>query len=240
MKTKNTTLSSKNCHTWLRVLILIAITVLTAGSANAQRNRNYIKDAIREWGSCRNVAITKTNGDLALYGHNGCARSGVPSDLDRAIIELNSDGEYIDDIVLTESGRWLILYGDNGFRWNDIPYDLERKLREYNDNGEVVLSVTFNDSDDWVIITRDLYCASHSNMTDWLKDGSNQYGMLWAACVTDDAVVAVYENGYRFLGNVPDDLQRALRTSDLDVYRLKIAGTAWFFADTNGSYHYNM
>jgi hypothetical protein len=63
---------------------------------------------------------------------------------------------------------------------------------------------------------------------------------LWAACVTEDAIVAVYADGYQFLGNVPQSLRNALNTTKLDVYRLKIAGTSWFFADKNGSYQYNM
>ncbi len=97
---------------------------------NAQNSREYIRSAIREWGECRNVAITRTNGDIALYGRNGCARSNVPSGLSDAITELNNDNEYIDDIQLTESGRWLIIFGNNGLQWSRIPYSLERKLRE--------------------------------------------------------------------------------------------------------------
>lgn len=64
--------------------------------------------------------------------------------------------------------------------------------------------------------------------------------MLWAACITDDAVVAVYEEGFRVFGEIPQSLRTALKETSLDVYRLKIAGTAWFFADKNGKYRYNM
>lgn len=206
----------------------------------AQNNRSYIRDAIKGWGECRNVAITRTNGDLALYGKNGCARSGVPSDLNDAINELNSNGNYIDDIQLTERGKWLILIDDNGFQWNNIPYSLEQKIREYNNDGEQVTSVTFNDDGDWIIISTEHISASSTALQNWLADGLEDYGQLWAACITEDALVAVFENGYRFLGNVPEDLKTALKSTNLDVYRLKIAGTAWFFADKNGKYRYNM
>lgn len=207
---------------------------------SAQNSRTYIRDAIKGWGECRNVAITRTNGDVALYGRNGCARSNVPSGLNDALTELNNQKEFIDDVQLTEAGRWLILYGNNGIRWNDIPYSLERKLREFNDNREVITSVTFNDDGDWIVITTEHISASDSRIQDWLAEGLRTYGGLWAACITDDCLVAVFEEGYRFIGNVPSDLKSALRESTLDVYRLKIAGTAWFFADINGRYRYNM
>jgi len=64
--------------------------------------------------------------------------------------------------------------------------------------------------------------------------------MLWAACITDDAAVAVYANGYSFMGNVPSSLKTALEKTKLDVFRLKIAGTSWFFADKDGEYEYSM
>ena len=219
---------------------LSLIAFLLPLSANAQNSREYIRNAIKGWGECRNVAITKTNGDVALYGRNGCARSNVPRGLNDAITELNQESEYIDDIQLTENGRWLILYGDNGIQWNDIPYSLEKKLRDYNRNQEVITSVTFNDAGDWIVVTTQHISASDSRVQDWLADGLDDYGALQTCCVTDDGLVAVFEGGYKFLGNIPYDLRNALQNTNLDVYRLKIAGTAWFFADKNGRYQYNM
>lgn len=221
-----------------RILFIAIFFFITYNSFG--QGRTYIKQAIREWGECRNVAITKTNGDLALYGRNGCAKSGLPYSLNEAINELNNDREYIDDIQLTENGAWLILYGNNGFRWNDIPYSLEQKLRQFNSDNEIVLSVTFNDAGDWIVISKDYYSSSDTRINDWLKEGTEEYGQLWTACITDDALVAVFAGGYKFLGEVPYSLKTALQNTKLDVYRLKIAGNAWFFADTNGSYEGNM
>lgn len=220
--------------------LLSVMMLLFCLNLSAQNSREYIRNAIKEWGECRNVAITRTNGDIALYGRNGCARSNVPSGLNQALTELNKQKELIDDIQLTESGRWLILYGDNGIQWNDIPYSLERKLREFNNNGEVITSVTFNDYGNWIVISTEHISASDSDIQDWLADGLNKHGSLWAACITDDCAVAVYERGYSFLGNVPTDLKQALRGTTLDVYRIKIAGSAWFFADRKGTYYFNM
>lgn len=221
-------------------LLFTIFAILLASQANAQNSREYIRNAIKGWGECRNVAITRTNGDIALYGRNGYARSNCPSGLNNAITELFNKKEYIDDIQLTEAGRWLILYGDNGLQWHGIPYSLENKLREYNRNREVITSVTFNDSGDWIIITTEHISASDSEIQNWLAEGLSEFGQLWAACITDDGLVAVFERGYKFLGNIPYDLRQALRETSLNVYRLKIAGSAWFFADSNGSYRYNM
>jgi hypothetical protein len=221
-------------------ILLVMALILGFNAASYAQGRKHIKDSIQRWGECRNVAITKTNGDLALYGQNGCARQGLPQSLNDAIEKLNKEGAYIDDIQLTESGSWLILHGDNGFTWNDIPSSLEDKLRQYNDDGEVVLSVTFNDAGDWVIISKDYFTSSDEAINSWLKQGLEEFGQLWAACVTDDAIVAVYKGGYKFGGEVPLSLKTALQNTSLDVFRLKIAGSSWFFADTEGHYEYNM
>ena len=74
----------------------------------------------------------------------------------------------------------------------------------------------------------------------WLKDGLEEYGQIWSACVTDSAIVAVFENGYKFLGDVPSDLKSKLDSVDFDVYRMKIAGTAWFISDGVDEYDYSM
>jgi hypothetical protein len=118
-----------NCYS--NKIIALGLFML-ASLASFGQGRSYIKQKIREQGECRNVAITKTNGDLMLYDRNGLANDGCPQSLRNALAELNNENKYIDDVQLTENGRWLILYDDNGIRWNDIPYSLEEKLREYN------------------------------------------------------------------------------------------------------------
>lgn len=109
--------------------------------ASYGQGRAYIRKQIDSWGECRNVAITKSNGDLALYGRNGFAKSDLPYNLNEALTELNNERKYIDDVQLTENGRWLILWGNNGIRWNNIPYSLERKVREYNNNSKRAISL---------------------------------------------------------------------------------------------------
>lgn len=227
-------------RTRLTSIILVMVVASMVSVEAYGQGRATIRNAITGWGGCRNVAITRTNGDLALNGRNSYAGSALPSLLREAINELKNDGRYIDDIQLTEDGSWLILWGDNGLRWYDIPPSLKRKLEEYNEDDEVINSVTFNDDGDWILIGDTRYTSSDGWISDWLEEGSERHGELWAACVTDDAIVAVYARGYKFFGNVPQSLKNALNKTSLNVYRLKIAGTSWFFADKDGSYQYDM
>jgi hypothetical protein len=223
------------------LLSLFAISgLLYVANLNAQNSREYIRNSISGWGECKNVAITKSNGDLAIYGRNGWSGSGLPSGMKRALNELNENNEVINDVVLTENGEWLILYGENGLRWSDAPVSLENKLREFNDRRDQITSITFEDGGRWIIISKEYYAASYTWIQDWLEEGANEFGQIWSACVTSDAMVAVYEGGYKFYGNVPQGLKDALGETSLDVYRVKIAGTSWFFADKNGNYRYSM
>ncbi|MBQ3998565.1 MAG: hypothetical protein II644_04430 [Paludibacteraceae bacterium] len=222
------------------ISLFAIVGLLLAANVNAQNSREYIRNAIRNWGECKNVAITKYNGDVALYGRNGWAGTGMPDGLSNALTELHDDGELIDDVQISESGKWLVLYGDNGVRWRGIPYSLEKKIREFHDRGDVITSITFEDNGKWILISKEYYVASHSWIQDWLSEGADSYGALWAACVTSDAMVAVYESGYKFWGEVPSALKQALRETSMDVYRVKIAGSAWFYSDGEGDYNYSM
>lgn len=222
--------------------VLTTIAVLAACiSVHAQDSRRYIKDQIEEWGSCRNVAITLTGGDIALNHTNAYAYSSIPQDLADAIDGLHADGEYIDDIQLTEACSWLILYGKNGCLWYGIPEDLENTLAKYSDNDEIVTSVTFNDNGDWIVISQDYISASDTSLYDFIEEGINKYGQLWAAHMTNDGLVLCYENGYRFRGNVPQTLRDKLSETGIDVFRIKfLSDGTYFIADQEGTYAYYM
>ena len=197
------------------LFLLMAFCIVPAFS---QGNRSYIKQSINEWGSCRNVAITQYGGSVALNWNNAYASYGIPSLLASALKELNNKKEFIDDVQLTEGGRWLVLYGDNGFRWSGIPADLESTLRQYNNDREVVTSVTFNDNGGWIVISNDHVTASTSEVNGWIREGMESFGQLWAAHMTNDGLVLCYERGYKFMGNVPDNLLSMLKSKCFDHY----------------------
>ena len=223
----------------IKIIGLFIGLAVSLSSLNGQ-GREYIRAQIEQKGECRNVAITKTNGDLMLFGLNGYATFGCPHSLTSSMEELYNDKAYIDDIQLTEEGRWLILYDKKGLLWNDIPYSLEVKLLEFYDKNEVITAVTFNDLNDWIVITTKYFTSSNGDITNWLKEGSEKYGPLLTASITDNTMVAVFTQGIRYSGNVPQSLLEALEKTKLNVFRLKIAGSSWFFADEEGNYEYIM
>lgn len=223
-----------------KILFFLSLVLCVTISANAQSSREYIKQNIKEKNECKSVAITKTNGDAMIYGRNGYAAKSCPASFVNSLSELNDENVEIQDINLSESGRWFILYGRNGMRWESLYYSLEQKIEYYNEEGENITTVTFNDLGEWIVITTEHISASSQELQDWLVEGCDDYGQLWTACITDDACVAVYESGYRFLGDVPQDLKKALVDCDSDVYMVKIAGTAWFFSSKDGYWQYSM
>lgn len=222
-----------------RILFLSLLCLLPTLTVQAQ-SREWISENIRVHSDCRNVAITLSNGDLLLYGRNGWYSDDCPDEMINVLTELHDNGEYLDDVQLTEKGSWLILYGKNGFRWNNIPSSLERQLKNCHSTGEVVQLASFNDKGDWIVITKENYVASDDNIQQWLREGCDKLGTLRTVCITEDAIVAVYSDGYKAIGTIPETLQRALTDTDLEVYRLKIAGKAWFFADKDGNIDYRM
>lgn len=62
----------------------LAFALLLSVGAAAQ-SREYIRNASGKWGECRNDAITRTNGDVAVYGRNGSSRSEWPPQLKEAL-----------------------------------------------------------------------------------------------------------------------------------------------------------
>lgn len=224
----------------MKKIILLFASLAMILSMQAGTSREYVKQNIIEENECKTVAITESNGDAMIYGRNGWAADNCPSDLIETLHELNDMNEEIQDIHLTDDGRWLILYGNNGIHWNNLYYELKEKMSEYNNKGEKITNVAFNDYRDWIIITPKHISASSDELLEWLNEGCERHGQLWTACMTYDAVVAVYESGFKFYGNVPEDLKEALTTCSSDVYIVKMSGESWFFRCTDGFWRYNM
>lgn len=198
-----------------------------------------LRERMEEHGKCKNVVITNNHGVIALFGVNGFAHIGCQDVLEEALVGLNMEYEHINDIQLTEKGRWLVQFGVNGIRWNDIPQKMEDKLWEYNEDEKDITCATFAENEDWIVVTPDEFAASDSFIFNWLEKGSKKYGTLLTAHLTDDAMVAVYSDGCQFSGKVPKDLKKAIEETALKVYRVKITGSYWFFADEEGNFRCN-
>ncbi len=223
------------------VLALFVSLVTLGAFAQAPTDRNYIKNSIKNWGSCRNVAITRTLGDVALANRHDYAANYVPNKMLDKLKELYENDNYIDDVTLTENGLWVILYGTNDAAWSDgIPTGLRDAILEFHNNDYYVRSISCNDKGEWAIVSKEYIKTSSTELTNWLKGYINQHGALWTVTVGEDGIFAVYENGYAKRGEIPEDLINALRETDLDYYRVKFAGSSWFFATEDGDYHYSM
>ncbi len=203
--------------------------------------REFVRNHIDENGNCRIVSITQIGGDIVVCGDNNWAANGCSRSITDALQEITDDDERIIDVCLTELGRFVVLYGRNAGRWNNLPSDMEYHLRRLNANDEELYSATLNDAGDWIVVGSEHYASSATWLKEWLAEGVRKYGTLRAATVSTDAAVAVYDGGYRFYGNVPEDMKSALRETTMDVRIIKIAGSAWFFADSTGyRYRYKM
>lgn len=218
-------------------MLVLALCVSTTVMAD---DRNVVKDAIRRWGECKNVAITKTGGDAAIYGKNGYQTQNTPTAFTNALSELNDADNTIKEIQITENGSWLVVYNENGYRTSGLPNDMLETMSDYNDQHEEITGCSVNDRGEWAVITTEHFSTSSTSLTNWLKQGVEDHGQLWTICITNDGIVAVFENGYKYQGNVPESMKEALRETDKDIYYAKFAGTSWFIADKWGWYRYNM
>ncbi|MBQ8493962.1 MAG: hypothetical protein IJ464_06770 [Alistipes sp.] len=221
-------------------LLLVAFVVFMPVRALSQNSRYYIKESIEAWGKCRSVAISSYSGNMALTGHNSVAMQDLPEELSLKLREINLAKEYIEDVQITDEGMWIVLYGGGRISHSILPESLIKGMRRFRDAGEKITSVSFNDDGLWIITSESHVLASEQRVTKWLTEGFVDYGRLWSTCVTKYGVVAIYEGGYRYLGEIPDTLKAALSSTKLNIYRLKIIEDAWFFADRDGNYRYKM
>lgn len=230
--------------------LILAVLLSTAASLSAQDSRSFIKERIKEWGSCRSAALTLNGGNLALTGRNTYAAKGIPEDLRKTLDELIDQGEYIEDVQLTENGSWLVHYGINGFRWSNIPSLLEKVLKEYYTdldglalllNSEVVSSVCFNDDGNWILISNERVLSS-PDFSEAIEKGTEQNGEVLTAYMTNDSFVVCYEKGITTFGEIPEKVHNMLKNNKFTIYRLKfLPDGAYFIADKDGTnYDYYM
>lgn len=220
-------------------LFLLGCMVAAPDLASAQEH-DFVKNKIKEKGECRNVVITKEQGNIMLWGFNGWTASGCPKPLTDALTQYTNKRVEIRDVQLTEEGNWIIIIDDNGSTWSGLDESLTEKIKEYNDNGENLLTVTMNDKGDWIVISDKHISTSNHQIEDMIKDGLSKFGPLWTACITNEAVIVVFENGYKMGGQIPESLKEKLREGDIDVHHIKISGDAWFISDKKGNYAFDL
>ena len=204
-------------------------------------SRRLLKEHIANNNNCRICAITQGGGNVVVCGKNNWASIGCSQLITEELQKVTDEGKLIVDVTLTEYDRFIAIYGDGTASWKGIPSEMEKFLRAYHDRFEDVLSVALNDDGAWILVTSDHFACSGAKLKSWIDEGQRQYGRLRAAALTADAAVAVFEDGFCFLGDVPSDLKDALKEAKFGVRNIKIAGSAWFFAVEDGnSYQGNL
>ncbi len=222
-------------------LLVFLLLMAVATPIFSQDSRSYVKQCIKQHGQCKAVAITQNFGDVVLYGKNGWACKNCPVELRDALKQLSERGSTINDVQLTEKGHWLVIFDGNGYKHSaGLPTAFISKLREFNLNHETIISAPFNDEGEWAAITQQHLSASSPNLLSWLQDGISSYGRIISATIVDNAVVAVYSGGFKFLGSVPQTLKNALKQSGMSVVNVRISGEHWFFVSKDGKFQYFM
>ena len=225
----------------LKTLLLVMAMSLTAANVSAQQNHQAVKKVIKKWSNCKNVAITSTKGDVALRGHHEYSAFDIPASLLDVLKKLHGQKELIVDFKITEDGRWCVIFGNNDAYYSDnIPEDLKQTIIDYKNRGLALRSITFNDRNEWMVVSDKYFTASSITLSNWVNDGLKKWGLLLAVDINDEMAVAVYEKGVRYRGEVPDSMRDALRKNPFDVYRLKVAGEAWFIANPSGECIYSL
>ena len=225
----------------IKRLMMVLVMSLTVAAVSAQQDHQTLKRTIKKWENCKNVAITNTQGDVALRDRNEYAADRVPASLLSVLKNLRGKKELIDDVEITEAGRWCVLYGQNETSYSDdIPEDLKESIADFKNRGYAIRSITFNDRNEWMIVSDKYFAASSIDLSRWLKEGLDKWGNLWAVDFSDAAAIAIYEKGVRYRGNVPESLRSTLLKTSTEIYRLKVAGSNWFFADSVGKCSYSL
>lgn len=104
----------------------------------------------------------------------------------------------------------------------------------------MILGIALNDNGDWIIIG-DKISASSDRIMNMVREGMNKYGGLWSAHLTNDGLALVYENGFQYLGNVPETLKYRAKNASFDIFRIKFTSDgAFFIADRKGNFDYRM
>lgn len=108
----------------------------------------YIKEAIKNWGQCKTMAVTQW-GAVAIGGRNAWATCGrVPDDLVQHLKSINGNGYSIDEVTLREDGSWAIVFDDNTKFTGILPQEVGATCSEALRNGARVLSL------DWIPVRK--------------------------------------------------------------------------------------
>ena len=224
----------------MKQLILLLASLVLSTSIQAQSNKEHIVQHIRAFDVCKSVAITQNSGSAMIYDQCEWIAQDCPHFFTEALYETKIAKDTLQDIHITELGRWIVLYNANKVKSDLLYENLNQKIASCQEDNEKITTITFNDNGDWVVVTTKQVTASSNDLLAWIIEGCQKYGQVWTACITEDAAVVVYESGFKFHGNVPENLKEALRACKSNVYTVKLSGSSWLFRCTNNTGVYSL
>lgn len=220
-----------------KILLLLGIFSFSAALVPASPAGQYMHSQIQELKGCRNMALSDSYGMLMLDGGNGFSAYGIPKELAESLTTLNTDNKAISDICISESGYWYIV-GDT-LRGRGAPKFIYDKVAELCATGEHVLCVNFNDNGIGIVVTEKSISCNDNEILKALVDGGKKYGKLLSVCLRNKGLLAVYEDGFRTVGTVPEDLASFLAETDLEVAYAKFTDNgSWFVGTENQTCSY--
>ncbi|MBL0129624.1 MAG: serine protease [Flavobacteriales bacterium] len=201
-------------------------------------HRDFVRKAVDSWQNCYTMALTRTKGIFAM-SENAMAYKGISVAVDSVLLKLAGDKRHVDDVILSESGAAVILYDGIGCTTQRVDKELLDQLSEILSHKTPIWSVAFNDNGAWAIVTEEGIYSSSSEIQGFIVTQEPDYGKLLSVTMTNNAVIACYEGGFTYVGEVPKRLLDAITESDMYVRTIKLSEDgSYFFGDNFGHYRY--
>lgn len=169
-----------------------------------------LKESIDEWKECKGGTITDSGAGAALCGSNGYRIIQIPKSLSDYLTEANEGRHEIVDVCVTEAGSYIMFYGLNGYAYKGgVPQGLKDAIQTVRSKSIKTVSASFNEAGEWCLVSEngDYYCSEsvRRKIAPFVKD----FGKLCSVTLTENALVACYQNGVYYY-NVNPKVEQSL------------------------------
>ena len=169
-----------------------------------------LKEAIDGWKECKGGVITDSGAGVAVYKSNGYQCASAPESLSSSLKEANDGRHEIVDVCITEANSYIMFYGLNGYSYKgSVPQGLKDAIQTVRSKSIKTVSASFNEAGEWCLVSEngDYYCSEsvRRKIAPFVKD----FGKLCSVTLTENALVACYQNGVYYY-NVNPKVEQSL------------------------------
>ncbi|MGN1266045.1 MAG: hypothetical protein ACI4UL_09540 [Muribaculaceae bacterium] len=169
-----------------------------------------LKEAIDGWKECKGGVITDSGAGVAVYKSNGYQCASAPESLSSSLKEANDGRHEIVDVCITEANSYIMFYGLNGYSYKgSVPQGLKDAIQTVRSKTIKTVSASFNEAGEWCLVSEngDYYCSESVRwkIAPFVKD----FGKLCSVTLTENALVACYQNGVYYY-NVNPKVEQSL------------------------------